>query len=547
MSQFLLCIVNWKLNRMLRDTELLLAMAALTVSMGSSRLLASSLPFWQAGNSSRDLPSTQELTDFLTPAVLGNPTFQPSSPRPAVNDWHCGSDTEPPTLQRSSSSNSTNITSDTNVDSLTDFPCATDQLQPGEALSTISHRNQYWHCGGDAEPFTLQRSSSRSTSITSDTSLDSLTDFLCATDQLQSSEALSTISHRSQYRHCVGDAELFAYESSSSSISSLTEDLTDISASSSLSLCPRPSSLSADATPDAPTSPLVLCTPPPQLQHRPIPDLDLGPAERRNSTSLPLTPRPSSLSTSFQLTAASAIFVSQAGSSKEDSQHLRPSPSSPSSPSRPSSPSTSLLLKAAGRNAAPLDGPTPKERYLTRDPADISAPAFWALSPGTQAALHNTQAAHIQGTSSSSIALLPECCNEWWFGSPDDYCISAHRKQQHRQRLQDYRKLKQLKFSLLYPPRRKLKPRLGFTAWELTPQDAETDANIQDFISEAINRAARLIKSHESHKALWASAKPIRVQPKQPFGFPGHLYQDPIIRLPLDQQAAQYAVFDPMD
>jgi hypothetical protein len=47
----------------------------------------------------------------------------------------------------------------------------------------------------------------------------------------------------------------------------------------------------------------------------------------RKPTSLPSTPSPSSLSTSFQLTAASAIFVSQAGSSKEDSQHLRPSPS----------------------------------------------------------------------------------------------------------------------------------------------------------------------------------------------------------------------------
>jgi hypothetical protein len=441
LAQFQLCMTDWKLNRMLQDTEILLAIAALTLSMDSARTLARTISDAQT---SHEAPLAQGpmLTDILTIDISGKSNLQPSSPST------CPSSLYSSLLSVASvSSSSTDITSDTNVDSLTDLFFATDQLQPCEALSTISHRNQYWHCGGDAEPFTLQGSSSSSTNITSDTSLDSLTDFFCAADQLQSCEALSTISHHSQYWYCGGDAEPFAYESSSSSSSSsLTEDLTD-------------------------------CL---------------------------------------------------------------------SSPSRPSSPSTSPLLKAAGRNAASLDRPTPKERYLTRDPTDISTPAFWALNSGIRAALH--QAAHIQGTSSSSIISLPECCTEWLFGSPDDYyCISAHRKQQHRQRLQDYKKLKQLEFSLLYLPRRKLRTHLGFKAWGPTPQDAETDANIQDFIAKAIRRAERLINYHESRKALCASVRPIGAHSEQSFEFRGHHYQFPIIRHPLDQADTQFAVFDPLD
>ncbi len=210
--------------------------------------------------------------------------------------------------------------------------------------------------------------------------------------------------------------------------------------------------------------------------------------------------------------------------------------------------STSFPLKVAGRHAAPLNGPIPKERYLTRIPADISAPAFWALGLGTQATSQSS-ATYIHGAS-SSISLLPECCKEWLFGSPDDYYFaSAQWKQQHRQRLQDYKKRKHLEFSLLYPPRGKLKPRLalGLRARELTPQDANTDANIQAFIAKAIKRAERLIDNHESYKALCASVKSFPLPSEQPTGSPGHHYQELLIRLPQDQKDSQYAVFDPMD
>jgi hypothetical protein len=244
-----------------------------------------------------------------------------------------------------------------------------------------------------------------------------------------------------------------------------------------------------------------------------------------------------SLSTSTPLTITSAIFVKQASSSRKDPQLLSLSPSSLS---------TSFPLKVAGRHAAPLNGPITKERYLTRIPLDISAPAFWALGLGTQVTSQSSTT-HIHGAS-SSISLLPECCKEWLFGSPDDYYFaSAHRKQQHRQRLQDYKKRKQLEFSLLYPPRRKLKPRLGPRVRELTPQDANTDANIQALIAKAIKRAERLIDNHESYKALCASVKPCPLPSEQPTGSPGHHYREPLIRLPQDQKDSQYAVFDPMD
>jgi hypothetical protein len=154
-----------------------------------------------------------------------------------------------------------------------------------------------------------------------------------------------------------------------------------------------------------------------------------------------------------------------------------------------------------------------------------------------------------------TIGSLPVCYREWWFGSPglsadwfDQYHASARKMQQHRQRLQDYKKLKLLKFSLLYPRRIKLKAHhSGLAAQDYTIQDDETVANIQDFISKAIRHAVRLVNNHESRKALCASAKPIRVHPEQPFGSPGYQYQDPIIRLPLDELGTQYAVFDPLD
>lgn len=82
-SQTLLSLTDWKLNVDLQDAELLLAMAALAVSIGSARILASTMPFWQMHSSSRECPPSWDLTDISSTTISGKSNSQPLSISPS--------------------------------------------------------------------------------------------------------------------------------------------------------------------------------------------------------------------------------------------------------------------------------------------------------------------------------------------------------------------------------------------------------------------------------------------------------------------------------